>query len=145
PPAGQVDVVLPDVGQKERRALAFVAFFVTLFLPNGGGISDAFSFGRVAAQFAKVLSRPLLHAERLIAPCRAGARINSARVLENVGLLSRPLHFDRFTILQVRHAAPFHGTIALRSFASISIPGTLRRCNRLHRRGREGSRRKDRK
>src|SRR4051812_34972685 len=50
-----------------------------------------------------MLAGPLLDADGLIAPSGAGAGIHPSDILEHVGSGSRPRHFQRFAVLQIRH------------------------------------------
>ncbi len=65
--------------------------------------TDPGHFGLVPAQLATMLARPPLDRGRLVPPCRAGARVKPARVLQDAGLGPQPLHLDRLAIIQVGH------------------------------------------
>ena len=106
PPAGQVGVVRPGLGQKQRRAarllVALRAFLRGLGLLRQRA-ADPLLLRFVAAELAEVLAGPPLDGDRLVPPRRAGAGIDAARVLQDVRLRGGALHFGRFAVGKIGH------------------------------------------
>ena len=59
--------------------------------------------GSVPAESAEMLAGPTIDSDRLDLPRGAGARINTADVLQDVGPARRALHFDGLPVFQIRH------------------------------------------
>ena len=104
PPAGEVLVVVPGVGEEDGRALL-------RGLPGGAGLrggggeraADAGDLGGLAAQRLEVLAGSLLDPQRLVAPRGAGAGVHLSDVAQHVARGSRALYLDRFAVLEIRH------------------------------------------
>src|SRR5262249_18395168 len=75
PPARQVGDAVPALREQEGRT---VALFRRLLGAHRDVAADAFFLGSIAAQLAQVLAGPLLDRQRLIAPRRTGAAIDTA-------------------------------------------------------------------
>src|SRR6478672_9153491 len=72
PPAGQVGVVLPALGQQQRRGGGDAAAAGRDWLGRQRP-TDAGLLGGIATQLAEVLAGAPLDRQRLVAPRRAGA------------------------------------------------------------------------
>jgi hypothetical protein len=61
--------------------------------------ADPGFFGSIAAQLPEMFAGACFDGDRLIAPCRAAARVDPARILQHVRLRPRALHLRRLTVL----------------------------------------------
>src|SRR5262245_46625446 len=102
PPADEVGLVVPRLGEQHRRAFLRLALGLARRRERADGAEPGL-LRLVAAQPAEVLAGAALDRQRLVAPRRAGAGVDPADVLEHVGLGAGAFHLDRFTVGQVWH------------------------------------------
>ena len=117
PPAGQIDVAVPALGEEQRRSFTRRVGFLDRLLRQGA--ADASLLGRVAAQFAQVLAGAPFDGHRLVPPRRAGAGIDAADVLQLIGFAARTLNINRNTF--------FYTNLRHNHFPQRTLPCTLRR------------------
>jgi hypothetical protein len=118
PPAGEVHVRLPRMGQQQRRRAARVlgggagALGATR-LPLGPrlGLPHPSGLGLLTSHLAQVLAGAPLDGHRLVAPRGATARVHAPYILEDVGLRPRALHLDLPSIRYVGHDSSWRGTL----------------------------------
>ncbi len=131
PPAGEVALAPPRVGEEDRRRDAGRARARRArrggALRAAGRAPYAGVLGRVAAERAEVLARATLDGDALVHPRRARARVDAADVLEEIGLGAGALDLARLAVGDVgqrgRRPCGLRGRVALLPVAR----GALRR------------------
>src|SRR5262249_31570270 len=105
PPAGEVLGIVPALGQEQGRPrlLAARCLLVAGAGPGREARADARLFRGIAQESPQVLAGAPLDGDRLVAPGGAGARVDAADILEDIGLRPRALHLDRFTVSEIGH------------------------------------------
>src|SRR5205814_591083 len=107
PPVRQIGGVVPAFGEQQRRSGVFLAFVITTRLGSDRELRKrtacAGFLGGISAQPAQMFAGALLDGDGLIAPRRATARIDTAGILQNIGLRSRSLHLSCLAVLKIWH------------------------------------------
>ena len=96
PPAGQVRIVFPGMGEEQLRC--GIAVFLGGLWYCRSQRAQPVLFRLFAPVGPQMFARPAFNGYGLISPCRASAGIDSADVLQDVGRPGRAFDFGRFAV-----------------------------------------------